>query len=88
MLQRTMQEILDRMNTKVDSHNAATSTQTEIIAVHTPKDPQFPYQRFTARPSTLPLAASAQLSNCSSEVSAATTTTIERAPSDVSRKEL
>lgn len=85
MLQSTMQEILNRMNTKVDARNAATSTQTEIVAVHTPKDPQFPYQKFSARPSTLPLVASAQLSNSTSEASAVTTT-VEHAQSDVPRK--
>lgn len=55
-----MQEVLRRINalSKADN-NAVISTQTEIIAVHTPKDENklyFPYQKLTPRPSSLPLA--------------------------------
>ena len=54
-----MQEVLRRINalSKVDN-NAVISTQTEIVAVHTPKDENklgFPYQKLTPRPCSLPL---------------------------------
>lgn len=49
-------------------NNAVSSTQTEIIAVHTPKDEsksQFPYRKPAPRPSSLPLAAvNNQMTNC------------------------
>ncbi len=80
-----MQEIFKHINAKSDINNAATSTQTEIVAVHTPKDDsklQFPYQKST-RPSSLALSIdNNQLTNCVSECSARTST-LEEAPSDV-----
>lgn len=83
-----MQEIFQRINTKTDVANSATSTQTEIVAVHTPKDDsksQFPYHKSTAlhRPSSLALNVDAniQLSNCVPSDSSKKTTTLEEAPS-------
>ncbi|XP_065209757.1 centrosomal protein of 97 kDa [Planococcus citri] len=59
-LQNSMQEVLRRINTlSKGDNNAVISTQTEIIAVHTPKDENklsFPYQKLPPRPSSLPLA--------------------------------
>lgn len=85
-----MQEIFQRINTKTDVTNSATSTQTEIIAVHTPKDDsklQFPYHRSTTlhRPSSLALNVDTniQLSNCVPSDSSKRTTTLEEAPSDL-----
>lgn len=55
-----MQEVLRCVSPSVCS-SAQTSTQTEIIAVHTPQEDRFPYQKTapscsgSGRPSTLPL---------------------------------
>lgn len=83
-----MQEIRRRINGKTDINSAATATQTEIVAVHTPKDDsklQFPYQKLTARPSSLPLASvNNQVVNCIPE-SSARTTVLEQPPSELSK---
>lgn len=85
-----MQEIFQRIDTKTDVTNSATSTQTEIVAVHTPKDDlklNFPYHRSTTlhRPSSLALNVDTniQLSNCVPSDSSKKTTTLEEAPSDL-----
>lgn len=87
-LQSSMQEIRRRINGKTDINSAATATQTEIVAVHTPKDDsklQFPYQKLTARPSSLPLTTvNNQVVNCIPE-SSARTTILEQPPSELSK---
>lgn len=55
-LQEAMQEVLRCVSPSVSSN--ATSTQTDIVAVHTPaEEAKFPYQKAapSVRPSTLPL---------------------------------